>query len=126
MTDISARLHVGCGALPVLLTGGLARTVNLPALDHLKDTETFQQAGLTSAESKSILEQVEATAYDTPATWQRKASHGIRNLVVSSHISAAATAYSILVYDGHVYSANRCYRMLAGAAVRRIEDAACK
>lgn len=160
----------------------IAWAVEFPKMDHLKDTETWQQVRLSGFEVNQILKQVEATAYDTPESWQKElrvrrvslksadglvvqgtsllcggtgncqtwvfrregrnwvclfrdtapiaggfgfeqqATKGIPNLVLSTHISADETGYSVFTYDGKLYSSSNCYRVIAG----RTEDAACK
>jgi hypothetical protein len=161
----------------------IARAVEFPIMDHLKDAETLQQAKLSGLEVNQILAQVERTAYDTPASWQKElrarrtslgsvnglilegtsllcgatgncqtwifrlegrswvclfrgqapiadgfgfeqhtATKGIRNLVLSTHVSADETSYSVFTYDGQTYSSSQCYRVIAG----RAKETSCK
>jgi hypothetical protein len=165
-----------------LLGQAAARTLKLPAMDHLKRTEMLQQSELSISEVKQVLAQVEDTAYDIPESWEKElrvrrvslassdglvlqgtsllcgatgncqtwifrrigtrwvclfssqapvadgfgfeqqAGYGIRRLVLSSHMSADETDYSVFTYDGRAYSLSQCYRTIRG----RTEQVACK
>lgn len=52
---------------------GLTRlgcAADFPKFENLKDSETRQQAKLSATEVKEIVDQVEATAGDTPESWE--------------------------------------------------------
>lgn len=165
-----------------LLGQGAARTLKLPAMDHLKRTEILRQSELSTSEVNQILAQVDDTAYDIPESWEKEllarrvslgssdglvlqgtsllcgatgncqmwvfrrsgtrwvclfrgqapvadgfgfeqqAGYGIRSLVLSSHMSADETDYSVFTYNGRAYSLSQCYRTNRG----RTEQVACK
>jgi hypothetical protein len=77
---LAAESHDWTLRLPTLVTLvfcglTLAQAGDLPplsALQHLKNTETFQQAKLTSAEFKQILKQVKSSAFDIPQSWEKE------------------------------------------------------
>jgi hypothetical protein len=166
----------------LLLGQAMVRAIEFPAMDHLKGTETLQQAELSVSEVKQVLGQVEQTAYDTPESWQKElrirrvslgsvdglvlqgtsllcgatgncqtwvfrrigtrwvclfrgqaplasgfgfelqARQRIRNLVLSSHVSADETDYAVFTYNGRAYASSRCYHVIAGHTV----EVACK
>jgi hypothetical protein len=47
-----------------------AQPIQLPAMQSLKDRETFQEAKLSSAEMAQIFQQVEETSFDYPDSWR--------------------------------------------------------
>jgi hypothetical protein len=53
------------------LTGTVfAQRSDFPAMQHLRDNETFRAAKITPAETKQIIGQVEATSFDSPDSWE--------------------------------------------------------
>jgi hypothetical protein len=64
----TALLISGLTLLSLAHAGG--QNVVFPKMDHLKDTETFQSAKLDANAIKQISEAIEATAFDTPDSWE--------------------------------------------------------
>jgi hypothetical protein len=54
----------------VVMGASFAQPIQLPAMQSLKDRETFQEARLSSAEMAQIFEQVEQTSFDYPDSWR--------------------------------------------------------
>jgi hypothetical protein len=48
----------------------LAQPLQLPAMESLKTSETFQATNLSSAETARIFKQIEETSFDYPDSWQ--------------------------------------------------------
>ena len=57
-------------ALAFLTGRVLAQRADFPAMQHLRDNETFQAAKIAPAEIKQIVAQVEATSFDSPDSWE--------------------------------------------------------
>jgi hypothetical protein len=182
-TSDNRLLRILPASLAFLLLGPvMVRAIDLPTMNHLKGTETLQQAELSVSEVKQVLGQVKLIAYDTPESWQeelrvrrvslgsvdglvlqgtsllcgatgncqtwvfrrigtrwvclfrgqapvasgfgfeQQAKLGIRNLVLSSHVSSDETDYAVFTYTGRVYSSSRCYHAIAGHSL----EVACK
>ncbi|PYV99809.1 MAG: hypothetical protein DMG89_06310 [Acidobacteria bacterium] len=59
-----------CGTTLLLLAHAAGQNVVFPKMDHLKNNETFHSAKLSATEIKQISEEIEATAFDTPDSWE--------------------------------------------------------
>jgi hypothetical protein len=59
-----------CALACMFVAIALAQSVSLPPMDHLKAKETLQAAKLSSPEIKQICEQLEATSFDVPDSWE--------------------------------------------------------
>jgi len=57
-------------ALTLLSLAATGQNVVFPKMDHLKNNETFHSAKLSATAIKQISEEIEATAFDTPDSWE--------------------------------------------------------
>lgn len=72
----------------------VAQEFTLPAMDHLKNSETFQAAKFIAAEKKQIFEQAEQSSFDVPDSWESELR--VRRVVLGGNESLVVQGTKLL------------------------------